>query len=177
MIEPVDLTQVRFDPEALFTELIAGGVEFIVIGGVAAILHGDAAGTEDTDLTVRRTGDNLQRLATVLTAINGRLLVVLNDRELATVNTAVTAETFGPLTSARFLTDLGVLDVVLQPDGVPDYGQWAAHATAVKLSTGVEVQVAALDDIITSKEAANRPKDAYALPRLRALREMIGERD
>ena len=171
MIEPVDLALAAFDPEALLGALVDGGVDFVVIGGIAAILRGDIAGTEDTDTTVRRSQANFTALVKVLRAIDARLLVALNDHEVGTVNVPVTAETFAPLTCARFLTKHGILDVVLRPDGVPEFEQWASGATPVTLSNGVEVQVASLDDVIASKTAANRPKDQYALARLRALRD------
>ena len=171
MIEPVDLALVGFDPEALLGALVDGAVDFVVIGGIAAILRGDIAGTEDTDTTVRRSQANFAALAKVLRTLDAHLLVALNDREVGTVNVPVTAETFASLTSARFLTQHGILDVVLRPDGVPEFEQWAARATPVTLSNGVEVQVASLDDVIASKTAANRPKDQYALARLHALRD------
>ncbi len=173
MIEPVDLRKVQLDPEALLKALVEGGVDFVVIGGIAAILRGDIVGTEDADATVRRSGENFERLARVIQELDGRLLVALSDRDVATVDVPVTAETFHPLTSGRFLTTHGILDIVLRPDGVSDYEQWAAGASALRLSNGVEVQVASLDDIIASKAAANRPKDQYALARLRALRELL----
>lgn len=95
------------------------------------------------------------------------------ELEQATVDAPITADTFPSLTSARFLTRHGVVDVVLRPDGVNRYEDWAARATTVVLSNGARVKVAALDDIIASKAAANRPKDQYALARLRALRDIL----
>ena len=176
MITPVDPTATPFEPALLLKALVDGGVDFVVIGGIAALLHGDDAATSDTDTTVRATPANLQALVDVITALEGRLLVPVNERQEATVDVAVTAETFSALTSARFLTRYGVLDVVLQPDGIADYQRWRQAATIVHIE-GVGVAVAALGDVIASKEAAGREKDRNALPRLRALRRMIDELD
>ena len=173
MIDPVDLTLVRLDPEALLSALARGGVDFVVIGGIAAVLHGDPMGTEDVDTTIRRTSENIEALVRVLREIDARLLVALNERDVATVDVPITIETFAPFTSGRFLTRHGVLDIVLRPDGIPEYQQWVQNATTVALATGVEVQLASLDDVIASKAAANRPKDQYALARLRALRDFL----
>lgn len=175
MIEPVDLTLVQLDPEALLKALSDGGVEFVVIGGIAAILRGDIVTTEDTDTTVRHSRRNFEALARVLDELEARLLVAINEREQGIVDVPITADTFPPLTSGRFLTKHGILDVVLRPDGVTDYEDWASRATTVVLSNGAEVKVAALDDIIASKAAANRPKDQYALARLRALRDLTNQ--
>ena len=176
MIEPVDTTRVAFDPVELLAALARGGVEFVVIGGIAAILHGDDAGTSDADATVRRSRSNLEALADVLATLDARLLVFLNGADEATVDVPVTADTFEPLTSVRLLTRYGVLDVVLRPDGIPDFDEWSSSATAVDIGGGVHVQVAALDDVIRSKEAAGRMKNQQALPRLRALRDLIRKR-
>ncbi|MDP9406307.1 MAG: hypothetical protein M3O86_06880 [Actinomycetota bacterium] len=175
MIEPVDMARVVFDPLPMLTALADGGVEFVVIGGIAALLHGDDAGTSDVDATVRRTGQNLALLADVLARLDARLLVAVNDAEQATVDMPISVETFASLTSARFLTRYGVLDVVLHPDGIPDFDDWSANASTIDVGQQTFVPVAALSDVIRSKEAAGRPKDAAALPRLRALRK-LGER-
>lgn len=173
MIEPVDLTRVRFEPELLLTALAEARVEFIVIGGIATILHGDISVTGAADATVRHSRKNFTALAEVLRSLEARLLVTLNDADVATVDIPITADTFPPLKSGRFLTKYGVLDVVLRPDGVPDYEQWAAGALEVTLATGARILVASLDDIITSKTAANRPKDHEDVPRLEALRKIL----
>ncbi len=173
MIEHVDLTRVRFDPELLLTSLAQSGVAFVVIGGIAAILHGDIEATGDADTTVQASQENLELLAEALRNLDARLLVTLNDSDVAAIDVPITAATFSPLTSGRFLTKYGVLDVVLRPDGVPDYEQWAEDAGEVALESGATVLVASLDDIIRSKAAADRPKDHDDLPRLKALRRLL----
>jgi hypothetical protein len=52
--------------EGLLAELAAGGVEFIVVGGVAATIHGSARLTLDLDIVYRRTPENLARLVAAL---------------------------------------------------------------------------------------------------------------
>jgi hypothetical protein len=172
-IEPVDSSRAAYDPVQLLSALAAADVEFVVIGGIAAILHGDDAGTSATDTTVRRTKANLDRLAAALQALDARLLVVAGRDGEALVDIPIVAQALSSVTSARFLTRFGVLDVVLHPDGIPRFDDWAANATPVDIGGGVLVAVAALEDIIRSKEAAGRPKDAAALPRLHALRDLI----
>ncbi len=65
--------------------------------------------------------------------------------------------------------------LVLRPDGVTSYDEWAAHAAEIELASGASVLVGSLDDIIASKTAANRRKDQEDIPRLRALRQVIQE--
>ena len=54
------------DFERLFAALVNGGVEFIVIGGMAATAHGSAHVTVDLDIVYRRTSENVERLAMAL---------------------------------------------------------------------------------------------------------------
>ena len=176
MIEPVDTTQVVFDPLEILRALTDGGVEFVVIGGIAALLHGDDAGTSDVDATISDSRENLQALADALVRLRARLLVTVNRTDEAVIDVPVTADTFTSLTSARLLTRHGVLDVVLRPDGLTTFRDWRTNATLVDVGEGTQVHVAALHDVIRSKEAAGRAKDRQALPRLRALRDLIERR-
>jgi hypothetical protein len=51
------------DFERLLAALVSGGVEFIIIGGMAATAHGSAHVTVDLDIVYRRTPENMSRLA------------------------------------------------------------------------------------------------------------------
>lgn len=177
MIQRIDMRVVQLDPEALLKALVDGGVDFVLVGGVAAILRGDIITTEDADIVPRDSRDNFEALAHVLTSLNARLLVAINDLEPATVGLPITANTFAELTSGRFLTEHGVLDVGLWRADGTSYEYWAQRAAPVDLANGARVVVAALDDIIASKAEASRPMGRYALARLRAARDIRGQSD
>jgi len=53
---------VAADPGRLIDALVAGGVEFVVIGGVALVLHGSARTTGDLDVCYSRSAHNLAAL-------------------------------------------------------------------------------------------------------------------
>src|SRR5262249_23771540 len=55
------------DFKALLRILSGAGVEFIVVEGVAAVLHGASRVTFDLDVVYRRTSDNIDRLVLALT--------------------------------------------------------------------------------------------------------------
>ena len=80
------------------------------------------------------------------------------------------------LMSATFITKAGLVDVVLRRDGLTDYQSVDEKAAEFEVY-GVRIRVAALSDIIRSKEASNRAKDHDALPTLRALLMMKEEGD
>ena len=102
-----------FSPVELLGVLVDHEMDFILIGGLAATIHGSPSATVDVDIVPRRERSNLEHLAERAQAI-----------------------------------DIG----------------------------GVIVRVAALEDIIRSKEAANREKDRVVLTALRRLLERTGEK-
>lgn len=64
-----------FDPEALLRKMVAAGVEFVVVGQVAALLHGHPEATFDLDVVPRQDIDNAERLIELLHSLDGRLMV------------------------------------------------------------------------------------------------------
>ena len=56
----------EFEPELLLAALVEAGVEFVLVGGYAAVLHGASRPTEDVDITPATTFDNLTKLAGAL---------------------------------------------------------------------------------------------------------------
>ena len=77
----------------------------------------------------------------------------------------------------NLVTDFGEMDLTFVPAGrAGGYEGWRVSATREELSEGLTVQIAALDDIIDSKRAANRPKDQRSLPYLESLRDQLRDR-
>lgn len=160
------------DPACLFATLAEHEVEYVLIGGLAAVLHGSTAMTNDADIVPALDAGNLERLAAALRSLDARLRVPGTPDGVA----------FDPhpalLASMRTLnltTRCGDLDLACAPDGIDDLDGLVGRASTFEV-TGQRVRVAALDDIIRSKEAAGRPKDHVTLPILRALREEIARR-
>ena len=155
----------RFDPEAILRTLIQKEVEFVLIGGVAATLHGSNLRTGDVDVCPRRGKRNLRQLATALRELDAR------------VRTAGIPDGLPFKADAPFLarveilnltTRYGDFDLTFRPSGTEGFEDlWTSHVTFDL--DGIQVPTASLADIIRSKEAAGRPKDREALPTLRAL--------
>ncbi|MFV0315641.1 MAG: hypothetical protein ACK5O2_01605 [Microthrixaceae bacterium] len=62
-----------FDPERLLEVLARHGVEFILIGGLAAVARGSPLPTTDVAVTPRRDAANLDRLAAALRELDARI--------------------------------------------------------------------------------------------------------
>ena len=71
----------------------------------------------------------------------------------------------------NLITKFGELDIVVRPSGT-GYESLASHSLVVTVH-GVDVPLAALRDVIASKQAANRPRDRQTLPTFRALNERL----
>lgn len=86
----------------------------MLIGGVAANLHGSPLPTEDVDITPETTAANYRRLAAALAEMNARIRVI---GEPDGVPFTIEADALAGDVRWTLTTDLGDLDVVAQPDG------------------------------------------------------------
>jgi hypothetical protein len=158
---------VAFDPLRALRALHEGGVEFVVVGGVAGAAHGSPSVTQDLDVCPRRTVHNLERLALVLTGLHARLRGAEDD-----VGFVLDARTLGSGDHFTFVTDAGDLDVLGTPAGTDGFDELVGGATPIDVG-GFPVAVASLDALIRMKRAAGRPKDRAELEILGALRDEI----
>ncbi len=160
-------------PEPILKALDRHGVRYVLIGGLAAIAQGWPGVTLDADITPASDRENLGHLAAALREMGARLPVAGIEEG---VEIPLDARTFDLGVTWTFITRYGPVDVALRPDGIKGYDDLARGAKA-RRAFGVDVPVAALEDIIRSKEAANRDRDRVALPLLRRLLERSRERE
>lgn len=153
----------ELDPERLLRTLVEHGVEFYVIGAVAAWLQGNPAVTLDLDVMPRRDLDNAERLAAALNELSVRSPGADAPIELEGAD-------FLGWKSQTFDTDAGPIDVVPNAAAIGGYEDVAT----VELKLGdISVRAITIDDVIASKEKLDRPKDRAALPALYATREAL----
>jgi hypothetical protein len=130
------------------------GVRYLFIGKSGAILLGFPDTTQDADLFVERDPLNGRRLVSALRELGFNL----SEEQASEIERG---KDFVQLKNGPF-----DLDLVFAPDGIEHFDDaWKRH---------IEVEgfpVCHIDDIIASKESANRERDRESLPRLRAFRE------
>jgi predicted nucleotidyltransferase len=158
-----------FDPEALLRRLVEGGVEFVIVGGIAAVAHGSAYFTQDLDISYAPNEANLERLGKVLVALDARLRGVTDE-----VPFVPDGRTLRRTRVLTLETPMGKIDLLAQPDGSPVFKELRARADVVTIA-GVEVHIASLDDLIAMKKAAGRPKDLVAVEELEAIKRLRRE--
>ncbi len=129
-------------------------VSYLFIGKSGALLLGYPDTTQDADVFVKRTEENCEALLDALLELG----FTFTDSQAAEVRRG---KDFIQLQNGPF-----DLDLVFAPDGIERFEDaWSRH---------VDVEgfpVCHIDDIIASKQAANRQRDRESLPRLRAFRE------
>jgi hypothetical protein len=159
-----------FDPVRICAILNEEGVEYVVVGGFAAVVRGSSLPTRDIDIVPLRSSENLDRLGRALRRMGA---------QIRTDGDPVAAPLDGPFLAnmpimLNLVTDFGEMDLTFAPAGsAGGYDGWRLGATEEEVSDGVIVVIASLDDVIDSKRAANRPKDQMALPYLESLRDEI----
>lgn len=159
-----------FEPWRLIERLNETGVDYVVIGGMAAVIHGSAQFTQDLDVCYATDGDNLTRLGDMLVGVDARLRGVAEQvpfvpdgRTLARVQVLTLDTTFGKL------------DVLAAPSGFPGYAALADRAVHTEIR-GIVFRIASLEDLIAMKKAAGRPKDLVAVEELEIIQRMLRER-
>jgi hypothetical protein len=160
-----------FDPVRILETLNDEGVDYVVVGGFAAVIHGSSLPTRDVDIVPAREAENLDRLGRALTRL-GAMIRTQGDPVPDPMDGAFLASTSAML---NLVTDCGDVHLVFTSAGqTGGFDGWRRHASEEEVSEGVTAFVASLDDIIDSKRAADRLKDQRALPCLESLRDELG---
>ena len=164
-----------FDPERMLSVLAEEGVQFVLIGGMAAILHGDVGVTVDLDVVPDRDAANLERLARALRTLGARIRTEGEPEGLAFDCSGQFFANLSPDSIVNMTTEAGDLDVTFRPSGTRGFPDLQRDAIEIEAAPRLHIRVASLPDIIRSKEAAGREKDRIALPRLRRLLDRLRE--
>ena len=141
------------------------GVEYIVVGGIAANLYGSKRQTEDVDLAYRREKENLERLAAALREITVSLRGAPPDLPFT-----IDARALALGANFTFSTPLGDLDLLGWLEPIGDFEAVAKNAQTIE-ADGERIHVISLDDLIRIKQHLGRPKDLATLAELLAIRE------
>jgi predicted nucleotidyltransferase len=139
------------------------GVEFVVIGGQAAVLHGSPIPTFDVDLSYRRTNHNLQRLATALKSLNPTLRGAPPDLPFL-----LDAQSLALGNNFTFNTSLGPLDLLGWVEPLGGYDDFISRCETMEID-GRELIILSLADLIAIKRHIARPKDQAVLVQLEAI--------
>ena len=156
------------DFAGLMRRLLDAGVEFILIGGLAANVHGSGRATYDIDVVYRRTPENLRRLVSALSPVEPYLRGAPPGLPFV-----LDVETMRRGLNFTLTTTIGDIDLLGEVTGGGSYEELVPLSEQIELF-GQSCQCVTLPTLIRLKRAAGRPRDLQVIAELEALREERG---
>ncbi len=147
----------------LLQRLCDAEIDFVIVGGFAAMLHGSSLLTRDLDVCAVLTAGNLEKLREVFRELHP--VHRMTPQRLSFLDIP---EPGVDLKNLYLQTDLGAVDLLSTITGIGDFDRVRASAVTVELF-GRSVKVMAIDDLIKAKEALGREKDHLTVKELRAI--------
>ena len=156
------------DFETLLRSLSDGRVDFVIVGGLAAVAHGSARLTQDVDIVYSRTPENIRRLVAALAShspyLRGAPRGLPFRWEEATLHRGL---------NFTLTTAVGDIDLLGEITGGGNYEAILPHTVALDLF-GRRCRCLDLPTLIIVKRAAGRPRDLEVIAELQALLEERG---
>lgn len=159
----------EFRPRALLAHLTAHGVDFVVIGGIAAVLHGAERNTFDLDISPDADQGNLDALGRALLEVDAQLRGISENVPFIPDGASLSS-----LQILCLVTSLGPLDILTRPGGSPPYATLRRRALRVDIGP-TSILVASIDDLLEMKRVAARDKDMLDIEALEAIKGMRRE--
>ncbi len=151
------------DLEALLEVLTGAGLEFVVVGGVAAVLHGAPITTLDLDIVPRQSVENIERLWELLDELDAQMRLSTGSVKRPT------REMLAGKGQINLSTNLGPLDILCALHSGEGYEELAEGAV-IKGDQALELKTIDLETLIRIKSSTGRIKDKMVVPILMSLR-------
>jgi predicted nucleotidyltransferase len=148
--------------DRLLHRLADSGLEFVIIGGFAAVTHGSALMTRDLDICVVLTDETVEKLRSILADWHPKHR--MTSQKLSFLEFPKS----GPLQNLYLETDFGIVDILSSVLGVGDFFRLKDSAENFEIG-GRTYRVISLEDLIAAKEAVGREKDLLAVKELKAI--------
>jgi predicted nucleotidyltransferase len=149
--------------ETILAALVERQIRFVLVGGVAATIHGSARFTNDIDLCYDTSDANVDRLVALLTEWKAHLRGVKPGLPFV-----LDRRTFRTTPMLTLASSLGAIDLLDRIPGVGDYRAALAGSEKVRIGE-TEFSALTLEALIASKRAARRKKDLEHLVELEAI--------
>ena len=147
----------------LLQTLCDAEIDFVIVGGFAAMLHGSSMLTRDLDVCAVLTDANVAQLRAAF-----RTFHPIHRHTPQRLSFLDTPDPGVPLKNIYLQTDLDPLDVLGSIAGFADIDEIRKNAVRFDLF-GRAVSVISREDLIRAKEALGRPKDLLVAQELRAI--------
>ena len=149
----------------LLKTLLESKIDFVLIGGYAAVVHGSSQVTQDLDVCAVMTNEQLERLRAALKGY--RPVHRMNPSFQPSLSDV--PKPGQKMNNIYLRTDLGILDILEKVEPVGDFNRITEKAIEISIF-GHRCKVISLDDLIAVKKSMSRPKDKTVLEELLALK-------
>ena len=153
-----------FDALELFRALGRHEVEYVTVGGVAIQAYGGQRLTQDLDVVIAASPENMGRLATALLDLDARIVGPDGQRSKSVPSAAMLASG----DQWHLITEHGPLDVLTLPAHLGSFADVRGRAHVVQLGE-LSIPIAHRDDLLRMKRAAGRPQDLADVRLLESL--------
>ena len=150
----------------LLERLVKAGVDFVIVGGFAGVVHGCTYVTQDVDICCDFSAVNLLALQKALSDLDPVHRMTPSRKKLQ-----LTEQTCGQFKNLYLDTKIGQLDCLSFIDGLGDYDQVKRASRLVEVES-MKMYVLSLDALIKTKRAMNRPRDKEAVLQLEAIKKL-----
>ncbi len=150
----------------LLEKLVKAGVDFVIVGGFAGVVHGCTYVTQDIDICCDFSADNLLRLQKAICDINPVHRMTPNRQKLE-----LTEDNCNQFKNLYLDTGIGQLDCVSFISGVGEFQTVKKKSTLIE-AENIQLRVLSLDALIESKKAMNRPRDKQIILQLEAIKKL-----
>lgn len=144
--------------------LLENKLDFVLVGGLAGVVHGSAQVTQDLDICLLAKASVVEELRRILAPLHPmhrmtpqRLSFLTEPRDISSIK------------NIYLDTDLGPLDILSDIKGVGDFERVKSKAISAHIF-GFSCNVISLDDLIITKQAMGRTRDKAALVELLAIK-------
>lgn len=153
------------NPNRLLEVLTQSQVEFVIIGGFAALLYGSSQVTKDLDICVSLTPENIHQIRVSLAPLNPKHR--MTPQKLSFLEFP---EELKGIKNFYVQTDSGILDILGEVSGVGSFNEIIGRAQTIEVY-GKRVKIISLDDLIRAKQWLGRPKDLATVLELQVIKE------
>lgn len=151
--------------EKLAEALNRHDVKWVLVGGMAVMLYGADYLTSDCDLATEKTEQNLKRLKAALEELGARPVRASDNGEF---------ELDFSILMAPFMhlkTEAGPVDIINRLPNIESFQKLYDNALVVDVQ-GIQVRLAAIDDLIKLKTDTGRDRDQMHITMLESLRDI-----
>jgi len=150
----------------LLERLVNAGVDFLVIGGFAGVVHGCTYVTQDIDICCDFSPSTLLALQRAISDLHPVHRMTPKRKKLK-----LTKQTCVQFKDLYLDTDIGQLDCLSFIDGLGDYNQVKGESELIEVEE-MKMRVLSLDALIKSKKSMSRPRDKEAILQLEAIKKL-----